>query len=307
MARNPDAILILTGKLCAPRIRSAVAGFLAEVVEVPVQVAALMTMEDVVATLDSVDLSKYRLVLVPGKFRGDVASLEKKFELPFYRGPVHDSDIPLVLTNLEEFQLSQSVPADRLLQEMLRKRVEEAYEGATAMPAGPSDLRLGSGARSISLGPGRPPRVIAEVVDAPRKEFGAIIQEATRYIASGASIIDVGMVTGQDNIDFLRAVVPALKRALRTPISVDTMRKDEILASADAGCDLILSICAETLDLALSLDVPFVVVPLHSPGSDRPRTTAGKLDLLSDFAARLEGKPMILDPLLDRPRCVLLG
>ncbi|MEP9353222.1 DUF6513 domain-containing protein [Xanthobacter sp. KR7-65] len=92
-----ERVALVTGSLAEPRIRR-IAEELADgkldpvVVNVGVKVAALMTAEIVERRLKLPEGTAR--VLMPGRFRGDLARLAARFGLPFERGPDEAADIP---------------------------------------------------------------------------------------------------------------------------------------------------------------------------------------------------------------------
>jgi dihydropteroate synthase-like protein len=294
-------VLVVTGRLCARAIRALLGKEDVDVVSLPVDVAALMTSQQVARQLRGRDLSQYDFALLPGMFRQDAASLAKEIGIPTFLGPVHFVDLPMVLQKLGRENLSTRQPADLVLIEQLAERTEAFYSDACEFPPDPSEgaVAIGTGNSRILLTQQSPPRVVGEVVAAPTKSYYSILKEAKRMVASGANLVDIGMMPAEDNLDFLAATLPQIKKEITVPISVDTMRTEEILAAAEYGADLILSLCGSTIELADSIDVPFVVVPVQSPNGRAPRTADEKLRLLSTYARRLETHSFILDPLLE--------
>jgi len=302
MQEKPERkILILTGRLCARKIAESLEGIDAEVLELPIDVASLMTSNLIRSELARHDLSRYAFILVPGRAREDLDKLECTLGVPFYLGPVHFNDVRLVLENLSEQQLSKRDPADLVLKGLLARKAKDLFEKARMVPAepSPSSVLIGSGDSRIAVGRSFPPSIIAEIVDLPRKSTSTVLQEAQTMAASGASIIDLGMIPGEDHPELIRSMVPVIQQATCVPVSVDTMREEEILAAADAGADLILSICGETLDLVPSIEPPVVLVPLEDPQTGRPRSRSEKLRLLARYSGVLEGHDVIVDPLLE--------
>lgn len=97
VAETVEHLLFLTGRLAEPRLRRVLASlrdppFTFEIRQMGVKVAALMTPEIVLRRLGSVD-GATRVVL-PGRFRGDLARLEQAFGVPFVRGPDELEDLP---------------------------------------------------------------------------------------------------------------------------------------------------------------------------------------------------------------------
>lgn len=92
-----EHLVFLTGRLAEPRLRRVLAGmgvtpFTWDVRLMGVQVAALMTTEIVRRRLGAVGGASR--VMLPGRFRGDLAALEQAFGVPFERGPDELSDLP---------------------------------------------------------------------------------------------------------------------------------------------------------------------------------------------------------------------
>jgi dihydropteroate synthase-like protein len=295
-----NRVLVITGRLCEAPILSLLRDENVDVVSVPVDVATLITSRQVVDALKGRDVSQYDFALLPGMFRQDVESLAREMGIPTFLGPVHYVDIPLVLQKLQPEDLSTHQPADRVLTQHLRKRTDDFYVDACRFPASPPDgaIVIGSGETRLVLTHESPPRVIGEVVDAPRKGYYTIIKEAKQMVSAGAELVDIGMIPSEDNLDFLASTLPQIKKEIKVPISVDTMRTEEILQAVEYGADLILSLCGSTIELAESISIPFVLVPLESPDMRPPATAEDRLALLSTYVRRLEGTPVILDPLL---------
>ncbi len=107
-AERPGHILLLTGELAEPRLRRVLDSlqpldFRTSVVNLGVKVAALATTEIVLRRLASVEGAD--LVLLPGRFRGDLDRLAAHFGVPFERGPDELEDLP------QHFQ-RQAAPVD---------------------------------------------------------------------------------------------------------------------------------------------------------------------------------------------------
>jgi len=290
--------LVLTGRLCAKPLHRLVDPGKGEILELPIEVAALMNPEIIRHQLLGLDLTGYDYVMVPGALKFDLEMLESQLGLPFYLGPTHYVDVPMVLENLDKSQLSKTSPADLVLKDLLRNRTRDFYRSAESTDL-KSEIVIGKGKGSIPIGGSLPPRIVGEIVDAPGKDVYEILTEAKHLARSGASIIDIGMVPGRDDLDFIDVIVPLIKRDLDVPVSVDTLREEEILAAADAGADLILSICGSTLDIVPSLDLPVVIVPLESVDSARPKSGRERLEMITRFACKLHNTEIIADPLLE--------
>lgn len=93
----PEHILFLTGELAEPRLRGVLDAlqpleFRTTVVNLGIKVAALATTEIVLRRLKSTEGAD--LVLLPGRFRGDLDRLAAHFGVPFERGPDELDDLP---------------------------------------------------------------------------------------------------------------------------------------------------------------------------------------------------------------------
>jgi dihydropteroate synthase-like protein len=293
-------VLVLTGRLCSQSLGEIIDHDRAEILELPIEVAALMSPDLIFDYLRQVDLTKYDYMLLPGVLDIDLEELSGKLGIPIFLGPTHYHDVPTVLENLEESKLSTTAPADLVLKKDLRNRTVEFYRKSLEDTGlGENCIMLGRGEGSVVIGGNLPPRVIGEIVNAPSKDIYEILLEAKALVGAGASIIDIGMIPGSDNPEFIEMILPLIRRDLGVPVSVDTMREVEINAASDAGADFILSICGSTLDLVPSIDTPVVVVPLDSPDKERPVDTNAKLGMLIRFAEQLRDYDVIVDPLLE--------
>lgn len=92
-----ERVVLLTGSLAEPRVTKIAEAITDQdlmpvVVNIGVKVAALMTTQIVerrLALPEGIDR-----VVMPGRFRGDIAHLSNRFGVPFHRGPEEAADIP---------------------------------------------------------------------------------------------------------------------------------------------------------------------------------------------------------------------
>ncbi len=61
-------------------------------------------------------------LLTPGLIRKDVSYVKQKTGIETYKGPKDAADLAIVLEMIEKLDLSSTVPADKLIEEELRKR-----------------------------------------------------------------------------------------------------------------------------------------------------------------------------------------
>ena len=134
--------------------------------------------------------------------------------------------------------------------------------------------------------------ILAEINNAPRLSRDAIRQEAERYRASGADVIDIGCTPG--------LAFPALSGVIRElvdagmRVSIDTLDPGEIRTAVSAGAEMVLSVNGSNIgvvnDLAQS-GVRVVAIPDQGAGLDT-------LDPTIDALERA-GIAYLVDPILE--------
>ncbi len=235
-----------------------------EICILPVPVAALMSPQYIARMLEHKDLSGIDLVLIPGLIKGDASIIRKRVGIKSWKGPKNAADLPNVLRVIEKTRFSTIFPADELIRKAGIKDIERSLnriekEGKTATPI--EDLFvLGKGKKRLFLGPNFPMRVLAEIVDASIMSTEEIKKRASEYDASGADIIDVGMVAGGGHPEDSSRAVKTVKKCTEKPVSIDTHDPEEIIYGVKAGADLILSIDAENMSEVAEFTVSTPVV-----------------------------------------------
>jgi dihydropteroate synthase len=190
-------------------------------------------------------------------------------------------------------RLARPVAADRIVLPG-RAGVDPARLSAAlgvAVERGPDELAdlpryLGRG--------GRPPdlsrhdvRIFAELIDAPTLAPDTLLARARQAVAEGADVIDLGCKPGTP-FPGLEAAVAALQGAgLR--VSVDSGDPAELRRGALAGADYLLSLTEHTLDVLDGTAAVPVLIP----------ATHGDVESLLRAAAAMDGRPCLLDPILD--------
>ena len=71
-----------------------------------------------------------------------------------------------------------------------------------------------------------------------RREYDELAKKAAYFCASGASILDLGMLSGIDSSKKIAEIIGAARSAVDIPLSIDSLNSKEILAAVDAGIDL---------------------------------------------------------------------
>ncbi|MFB0544528.1 MAG: DUF6513 domain-containing protein, partial [Asgard group archaeon] len=219
MKDNTEKVLALTGKDAENIVRDFIAESKAEVVcdvrVLPISVAAFMTPKLILENLTREDVSGYDVVFTPGMMRGDLASVGEALDVRVFKGSRYASDFPLILENLY-LEYSTERPADRLLLEFKIKKAMEIIESANAKPLVLSRSNFMVGGLKVGLD--YPPRIVAEVVDAPKHSNESILELVKYYLDGGAEIIDVGALAGLPDPERIGEIVGLIKEAFSVPV-----------------------------------------------------------------------------------------
>lgn len=303
----PKRILLVTGKLAEPLVRKYRKG--CDVFVAPVSVAAFLTPELIVRYLKKAGIKSedYDLILIPGLVRGSAQPIEDELGIPAYKGPRNAMDLPQVIKALEEgFRLSKEVPADDLFSFDALKRVEDIRNRTKNKNYIEEALKKPWNVLIGNLPAGRdfPARILAEVVDAPKLGVEKTVEKALYYLREGADIIDIGMVAGERNLEFVDAI-PEIREKLKeagfeAPISFDSLNTPEIERALDYA-DLFLSVDESNLD-DLVTEKPVVLIPTNQKSGyfpTKPTERVEFLEKLKEKALDLGYKTIIPDLILE--------
>jgi dihydropteroate synthase-like protein len=220
-------ILLPTGSATYEIVRQAAAGLDADVV-VTGEIAAFLTPRQL---QNLIQAGRYDLAIVPGMSTANFHGVEEETGVPVFRGPRHAADLPFILPLLGSITLSRDVPADESLahsrKEQAEARLRMSEEEASCEYC----------IRGVKIGRGSRMKVLAEIMDAPRRPH--LPDEVERFLSAGADIIDLGFGFDATPSD-VKGVIRALS-GIDAPLSFDTQDKDLIRASLDRA-DLILSL-----------------------------------------------------------------
>jgi dihydropteroate synthase-like protein len=309
-------ILLLTGHLAEPLIReianAAAPHHQCNVRVLPVAVAAFLHPRYVVNQLKGqVRAGEFDLILLPGLVSGDAKLVQQAVGIPSYKGTRHAADLPVLLQALadSEIRLSTTQAADTILaEERLASAISE-LEAAEVLRASdslpPGCLRIGSGPQSVLVGPGYPMRVIAEITDASSKSDEELRRLAQYFQASGALIIDIGMIAGAPDSHAASHAVKLVSRAVSVPVSIDSTNADELVAGLEAGAVMALSLDQDNMSRIprrLRTKAAFAVIPAAQKGETLPKILEDRLALLEnnlEAARRLGYGTLVADPLCD--------
>jgi len=276
-------ILLVTGELAENEVRDAASKLSAEVLTLPVSVAQFMSSDLAIKEIRKLD-SPYDKIVFPGLTRFDVSLVETSVGMPCFKGPQHASDLVEVING--GYKLSKTEPADHLME---KKGIHDFKKLVAEVEKKEEKFKIGA----LKIGPSFPPRIMAEIVDAPLLSNKEVLDRARYYIKSGVDIIDVGAIAAEDNSDRLHEIVKHLKSKIKVPISVDSLNPNEINAGLHAGADLVLSLNSKNMEKVEKWsDVAYVVIPDQEPES--------LFKNLKD-AEKCGFKKLIADPILSPP------
>lgn len=288
-------ILLITGQLAEPLVRHAAQTApltcSCQVQVLPVAVAAFLHPKYVASHLRKHPLGEHDLILLPGMISGDTTLVKDATDIPAFKGPRHAADLPFVLQSIERNLaiLSTTEPADRILQEHLQAKAASNLVAAETSPLPtpppPRTLRIGGGRRTLLTGPTYPIRVIAEITDAPNRSDEELIRQARRFTASGATIIDVGMIANAPDYKAAKHTVQVVRRAVPVPISIDSSDPKEIAAGIKAGASLVLSLDRNNMaeiPKSLRRRAAFVLIPAAQADQKLPTAAKDRLQLMEE-------------------------
>ena len=305
--KHSGRILLVTGRLAEPLVRKYGRG--CDIFVTPVSVAAFLTPELIVRYLQraGVRSEDYDLILIPGLVRGSAQPIEDEIGIPTFKGPRNAMDIPQTLRALKEgFKLSREKPADELFSFDALKKVEDIrnktrnkryIENALKKPG---NVLIGN----LPAGKDFPARILGEVVDAPKLGVEKTVEKALYYLREGADIIDIGMVAGEANLDFIDSI-PEIRERLKdngfdVPVSFDSLNTKEIKRALDCA-DLFLSVDEANLE-ELVTEKPVVLIPTNQREGffpAKPGERAEFLERLKERALDLGYRIVIPDLILE--------
>ena len=267
-------VLVITGRLAEKEVRKYAKG--CDVYVADVDVAAFITP----AHVKHLNLEGYDLVLVPGLTKGcDWKKLEEEKGVKIRLGPIHASDLPLVLKNIDKIELSHDVPACKLLRDIKIKETVELVESERICKFKIGEVEVG----------GRM-KIIAEIVDATKLSKDELIERIQYYSESGADIIDLGIPLEFNVEDVKRAV--KIARDHCKALSIDTFNKKAMEIGVEMGVDMVMSISYSNLECMDLLNDSLAVVAVERD--------VKKLVKLVEML-KVKTDKVIADPILDPP------
>jgi dihydropteroate synthase-like protein len=304
-------ILIITAKLASPLVKKVTAHSEHEVhvLTVDTPIAAFLTPRRIVAELENIpgiELESLDMIITPGLVRKDVSHVEEFTGVATYKGSTDAADLGVVLEMLDKIDLSSKKPADKLIEDELMKRAlqfiqdfEEDYENIKKLLKKPENIMVGN----LPVGEDFPMRVLAEIANAPLLSPEDLLKRAEYFVKSGADLVDLGMLAGENLKDRIPDMVTLLKDKLDVPISIDTLNPAEIEVAVESGVDLVLSLDhgnhQELVPLLKEKEVPAVLLPTDYSKNWVPSTWEERVSSLESLIKKCKGLKVIADPVLD--------
>lgn len=297
-------ILLLTGRMAYSELNRIVSGESNVYVEVlPISVAAFTTPKLVRRHLPDY-MSKWNpdIVLISGMAQGDYSTVSQDLNIPVLKGTRKLSSLSLLLEHLDEFyqDLSGSSPADTIIQRRVLEKITNQYKALEKETIFDTrNFRLLSG---LGLGVDLPPRIMAEVVDASIRPIDITLNNAKRY-SKWADIIDVGASIAGADPERIAEVTQEVRK-LGLSVSIDSLNPEEIVASVDAGAEMVLSIDSGNIAVTSKIpeDVALVCLPTNVSVGQFPHDPAERATLCHQLCNRLrrDGHSKLLaDPILE--------
>ncbi|MCC7554372.1 MAG: dihydropteroate synthase-like protein [Methanobacteriaceae archaeon] len=305
-------ILVVTGHLAYPLINKVLKAYDDNVLihVADTQVAAFLTPSKIIKEIKmhySDQLDDISMILVPGLIRKDTAEISRELNIPSFKGSTDCADLIMVLDLIDEIELSESKPADKLIEEEKRKRALKFIEDfendslkKEKLLEKPNNILI----RNLPVGEDFPLRVLAEIPNAPSLSKEDLIKKCEYFIASGADMIDIGMAAGEDFSDKIPVLINTLRPIIGDrPLSIDTLNPKEIIKAAECGIDLVLSLdlgnYSEVLDILKEKNIPAILLPTNYSKGKVPETPEERVKSMEELIKKCEGLRFLADLILD--------
>jgi len=256
--------------------------------------------------INTFDLDDFDLILTPGLVRKDVAYVKEKTGIETYKGPTDAADLSMVLDLIENLNLSTKISADKFIEEEQRKKalnfIQEFENNQTNIKKllkKPENILVGN----LPVGEDFPMRVLAEIANAPLLSDSELLKRAKYFVESGANMVDLGMIAGENHLERIPKMVKLLKNNLDVAVSIDTLNPKEIKAAVKSGVDLVLSLdhgnCEEVLPYLEEKNIPAVILPTDYSKNWVPKTVDERVGSIEKLRKKCAGIDVIADLILD--------
>jgi dihydropteroate synthase-like protein len=320
-------VLIITGKLASPLVKRESANFGndIQVYVINTPIAAFLTPKRIVEELEkydvngfdpddirgddhvkSLDLKSYDLILTPGLIRKDVSYIQEKTGIKTYKGPKDAADLAIVLEMIDKIDLSPIIPADKLIEDELRRRAlkfiedfEQDEEKKLKLLKKPENILVGQ----LPVGEDFPMRVLAEIANAPLLSDNDLLRRADYFVRSGADMVDIGMIAGENLEARIPGMVKLLKEHLDVAVSIDTLNPIEIKSAVESGVDMVLSLdhgnYEEVIPYLEEENIPAVILPTNFSKNWVPETVDDRVKSIEELRKKCNKIDILADLILD--------
>lgn len=304
-------ILIITGELASPTVNKIALNSNqdVEVFIADIPIAAFLTPKRIVHDLKKSDikLESIDMILIPGLIPKDSIEITKKLNIPSFKGPTDASDLNLVLDNVDKLKLSTTKSADRYIEEEQRKaalKFIKDYENDLNNSENLLKKEENILIRDLPVGKDFPMRVLAEIASAPLLSKEELVKKAKYFVESGADMIDIGMIAGENLSDRIPDLIKTLRDALgNIPLSIDTLNPKELKVAIENDIDLVLSLdlgnCDELIPLLKEKNIPAVILPTNFSKNKVPHTVEDRVNNMHELAEKCSDINYIPDLILD--------
>ncbi len=252
------------------------------------------------------DLKLYDIILTPGLIRKDVSYITDKIGVKTYKGPTDAADLAIVLEMIEELDLSSTIPADKLIEEELRKRAslfienfEQNKKNRLNLLKKPENILVGN----LPVGQDFPMRVLAEIANAPLLTDLELLARARYFVESGADMVDIGMIAGETLDERIPKMVKLLKNQLDVAVSIDSLNPVEIKSAVESGVDMVLSLdhgnWEEVIPSLEDRNIPAVILPTDFSKNWVPETVDDRVKSIEELRQKCKKIDVIADLILD--------
>ena len=252
------------------------------------------------------DLKSYDIILTPGLIRKDVSYITDKTGVKTYKGPTDAADLAIVLEMIDKLDLSSTVPADKLIEEELRKRAflfienfEKDEKNNLKLLKKPENILVGN----LPVGQDFPMRVLAEIANAPLLTDEQLLSRAKYFVRSGADMVDLGMVAGETLDSQIPRMVQLLKNNLDVAVSIDSLNPVEIKSAVESGVDMVLSLdhgnWEEVLPYLEDKNIPAVILPTNYSKNWVPETFDDRVKSIEELRRKCNKINVLADLILD--------
>ncbi len=286
-----------------------------EVLNIPI--AAFIPPEQVQKSLEKWDPNEIDFVILPGLVPWDGNRIRGDFSDKVVKGPQFLINLIEVLEKIKPTSFSPTEPADKVYQRdteiEMKGVIRKKKQDILADPKEQGNyLVISEEHPELICHPELPAVLLGEIVDAPLKKKEKIFEKIEYLRRSGADIIDLGAVAGEEHGKFFKKIIPQIHQKYGLPVSIDSLNPNEIIAAYQGGVDMILSICEFNYKRIINhpsvrKEVPIVLIPFSGKSSidqekiNSPEYRLAQLMKLGNIMVKNGFEKLFLDPITNSP------